>query len=117
MKVLVRIIDLGKDFLAFFGALLSVCLGTSLAIASFDLAFALQHRLWLLLPCLLAASLTPLFLIVIPAIFVFGVTAFQKFVTASLYFWLVTKKRHRFSILCASASISRACSSVGLSTQ
>jgi len=59
-------VQIAKEIVAFIGSALSIIFGLSLAIAAFDLAVALQHKLWLLVPCLLAAALVPLFLVGIP---------------------------------------------------
>ncbi len=60
------IVDWNKGLLALIGSMISVIVGLSLAITSFDLAVLIQIRFWLILPCLLVASLVPLFLISIP---------------------------------------------------
>ena len=60
------LLDFGKGLIAFFAALLSVLLGLGLAIASFDLAVFIQVNLWLILPCLFVAGLSPVFLVFIP---------------------------------------------------
>ena len=58
--------QLVKEMAAFLCAAISILFGLSLAIASFELALAIQYQLVLLVACLCVAALVPVFLVIIP---------------------------------------------------
>lgn len=67
-----------KQIVAFIGSGISVILGLGLAVVSFIFAFAIQARLFLIIPCLAMAVLVPVFLIVIPRYFYLWCYDFPK---------------------------------------